>query len=78
MDYVIVTQPSHKNRHYIARKMIGGSYLIVATCTGEETARKICDAMNFENPVDRDIRQTKARAPRIVGSAEVTRKSKAA
>lgn len=46
MKFITVTPSNHKNRHYVARQMIGGDYTIVATCSHEDVAKQICEAMN--------------------------------
>lgn len=57
MQFITVAPTNQKNRHYIARRTIGGGYAIVATCTSEDMARTICAALNFEN--QSTVRETK-------------------
>jgi hypothetical protein len=82
MLYIAITAPQHKNRHYVARSAAGGgSYVILATCNSEETARRIASAMNLQDRLPEKVELTEHKMIRQrykQGSADTTGKSKAA
>ena len=69
MKFITVSPTNVKHRHYVARETYGGGFVIVATCTSEETAKAICEAMNAERSAQKNYKP---------GTAEVTSKRKAA
>jgi hypothetical protein len=82
LKYIAISAPQQKNRYYVARSAAGGeSYIILATCSSEEIARRIASAMNLQDRLPEKVELTEHKIIRQrykQGSADITGKNKAA